>query len=77
MELVVMDLIGPMSVPTWDKALYTLVVIEVSCHYPVEQLLCNKEDTGTTVCNILTMLERQFGLKVRRLRSNNGSEFVN
>ena len=31
MELLVMDLTGPMSVPTWDGFFYALVVIEVSC----------------------------------------------
>jgi len=30
-ELIVMDLTGPMSVPTWDGFLYALVVVEVSC----------------------------------------------
>jgi len=31
MELLVMDLTGPMTVPTWDDYQYALVVIEVSC----------------------------------------------
>jgi len=34
MELVVMDLTGPISVPTWDGYVYALVVVEVSCQYP-------------------------------------------
>ena len=28
-----MDLTGLMSVLTWDGYLYTLVIVEVSCHY--------------------------------------------
>ena len=30
-ELLVIDLTSPMSVPTWDGYLYTLVMVEVSC----------------------------------------------
>jgi len=77
MELLVMDLTGPMFVPTWDGFLYALVVIEVSCRYAVGHLLCKKEETGPTVHNIVAMLKRQSGLKAYRLRSDNGSEFVN
>ena len=77
MELVVMDLTSPMSVPTWDGFLYALVVIEASCRYPVGRLLHSKEETGVVVRNVLAMLERQSNLKVRHLCSDNGSEFVN
>ena len=76
-ELVVMDITGPMSVPTWDGFLYALVIVEVSCRYSVERLLHTKEDVGVTVCDVLAMLERQSGLKVCCLCSDNGSEFVN
>jgi len=58
MELVIMDLTGPMLVSTWDGFLYALVIIEVSCCYPVERLLCNKDKTSTTVCDVLIVLER-------------------
>ena len=76
-ELVVIDLTGPMSVPIWDSFLYALVIIEVSCCYPVRKLLHNKDKTGTAVHDILVVLERQSGQKVCHLHSNNGSEFIN
>jgi hypothetical protein len=63
MELLVMDLTGPMTVPTWDGHLYALVVVEASCRYPVGQLLKEKEEVGTTVQDIVAMLECQSGLK--------------
>ena len=72
-----MDLTGPILVPTWDGFLYALVIIEVSCHYPVGRLLCNKDETGTTVCDILVMFERQSGQKICYLHSDNSSEFIN
>ena len=77
MKLVVMDITGLMSVPTWDGFLYALVIVKVSCRYPVGRLLCTKEDIGVTICDVLAMLERQSRLKVCCLCSNNGSEFVN
>jgi hypothetical protein len=39
MELLIMDLTGPISIPTWDGNQYALVVVEVSCQYPVGCLL--------------------------------------
>jgi len=77
MELLVMDLTGPMTVPTWDGYQYVLVVIEVSCHYAVSRLLREKDEADVAVQDIVAMLERQSGLKARRLQSDNGSEFVN
>jgi len=72
-----MDITGPMLVPTWDSFLYALVIVEVSCRYPVGRLLHTKEDVNVTVRDVLAMLERQSGLKVHHLRSDNESEFVN
>jgi len=77
MELLMIDLTGPMSVSTWDGFLYALVVIEVSCHYAVGRLLHDRDETGPTVRNIVAMLERQSGLKAHRLRSDNGTKFIN
>jgi len=66
-ELVVMDLTGPISVPTWDGYVYALVVIEVSCRYSVGRLLKSKEEAGGAVRDVIAMLERQSELKVKRL----------
>ena len=76
-ELAIIDLTSPMLVLTWDGFLYALVIIEVSCCYPVERLLCNKDKTSITVCDILIVFERQSGQKVCHLCSDNGSEFIN
>ena len=66
MELVVVDLIGPMSIPTWDGNLYALVAVEVSCCYPVRCLLKHKEEVGAVVRDVVAMLERQSGECVKR-----------
>jgi len=76
-ELLVIDLTGPISVPTWDRFSYALAMVEVSCHYIVGHLLYNKDETGPTICNIMAILEQQSGLKTYLLRSNNSTEFIN
>ena len=48
-ELLIINLTEPMSVLTWDRYLYALVVVEVSCHYAVGHLLNEKEKTGITI----------------------------
>jgi len=49
MKLVVIDLTSPISVVIWNSNLHTLVIIEVSYYYPVEQLLKNKDKTRVVV----------------------------
>jgi len=49
MELLVMDLTGPISVPTWNEYLYILVVVKVSCCYAVSCLLKEKEEAGIAI----------------------------
>ena len=44
MELLVINLIKPISISTWNGYLYVLVVVEVSCHYTVSHLLKDKKD---------------------------------
>ena len=44
-ELVVMNLTGSMFVPTQNRFLYALTIVEVSYCYPVERLLHTKKDT--------------------------------
>ena len=36
-----------------------------------------KKEAGDAVRDVIAMLEHQSGLKVKRLRSDNGSEFIN
>jgi len=67
MELVVIDLTGPISVPTWDGYVYVLVIVEVSCQYPIGCLLKLKEEVEGAVRNVIAILEHQSGLKVKRL----------
>lgn len=66
MELVIMDLTGPMLIPTWDGNLYALVIVEAKCRYLVGQLLKQKEDVGKAMRDVVAMLEHQSGLKAHQ-----------
>jgi len=57
MELLIVDLTGPMSVFTWDGYLYTLVIVEVSCHYTVDYLLKKKKEASIAIQDIIAMME--------------------
>ena len=63
MELLIINLTGSISIPTWDEYLYVLIVVEVSCHYLVGHLLKKKEETSIAIWDIMAMMEYQSGLK--------------
>jgi len=67
MELVVVDLTGPISVPTWDGYAYALVIVEVSYQYPVRCLLKSKKKARDTVRDVIAILKHQSGLKIKKL----------
>ena len=76
-ELIVIDLIGPMSVSTWDGYNYALVAVEASKRYPKARLLKRKEETGDNTRDIIAQFERQTGQLVKIIRTDNGNKFVN
>jgi len=77
MELVVVDLVGPMSVETWTGMSYALVVVELSCCFEVGELLKSKNEAAETLKWIIMMLERQSGMLLKKLCTDNGMEWVN
>jgi len=72
-----MDITGLISVETWTGHAYAMVVIEASCCFGVGRLLVKKEEVASTLKDVVTMLERQSGLKLKKMCSDNGTEFVN
>ncbi len=76
-EVIVVDAAGPMSHPTWSGMWYALLVVEVRSRKGWPHLSADKEKMRGQLMETVTMLERQSGKKVRMIRSDNGSEFVN
>src|ERR1700730_13952565 len=77
MGLVVADLTGLMAVETWSGMRYALIVVEVNSRYGITRLLKSKDEVPTALKEIIAMLERQSGLKLKRLCTDNGTELVN
>ena len=49
MELFIIDLTGPIFVLAWDRYLYILVVVKLSCHYTFDCLLKNKKKASIII----------------------------
>eukprot|EP00961_Rhodomonas_salina_P113047 1520957-Rhodomonas_salina.1 len=77
LQLVHMDLCGPMPVSSLGGSNYFITFLDdyskLSLVYPVER----KSDTASIVREVITLLENQSGYKVQRVRTDNGSEYVN
>jgi hypothetical protein len=58
MDLVVVDLTGPMSAKTWSGMSYALVIIEVCYHFPVGRLLRTKDEAAENLKEVIATLER-------------------
>jgi hypothetical protein len=77
MELIVVDLSGPMSVKTWTEKAYAFVVVEMNSRLGVGELLNDKTESAGTLKTVVAMLERQSGKKLKRMRTDVGKEWLN
>jgi transposase InsO family protein len=77
MELVVVDLAGPMSIETWSGMSYVFMAVEASTRMGVAELMVSKNETPEILKATVAKLECQSGIKLKRMRSDNGMEFVN
>jgi hypothetical protein len=77
MELVVVDLTGPMSVETWSGMSYAFIAVEMHSRMSFGELLASKDKVAETLKTIIVKLERQSGIKTKWICSDNGTEFVN
>jgi hypothetical protein len=58
MELVVVDLSGPMSVTTWTGKAYAFVVVEMNSQLGIGELLESKTEAAETLKIVVVRLER-------------------
>jgi hypothetical protein len=77
MELVVVDLTGPMPIETWSGMLYVFIAVEMNSRMSFRELLASKDKVAKTLKTIIVKLEHQSGIKTKWIRSDNGTEFVN
>nr|GEY80227.1 ribonuclease H-like domain-containing protein [Tanacetum cinerariifolium] len=72
-----MDLFGPTFFKSLNKKNYCLVITDDYSRFTWVFFLATKDETSLTLKNFITGLENQLSLKVKVIRSDNGTEFKN
>nr|GEX51249.1 hypothetical protein [Tanacetum cinerariifolium] len=72
-----MDLFGPTFVKSLNKKSYCLVITDDYSWFTWVFFLATKDETSPILKSFITGLENQLSLKVKVIRSNNGTEFKN
>nr|GEZ31677.1 hypothetical protein [Tanacetum cinerariifolium] len=72
-----MDLFGPTFVKSLNKKCYCLVITDDYSRFTWVFFLATKDETSPILKTFITGLENQLSLKVKVIRSDNGTEFKN
>nr|GEY76876.1 putative ribonuclease H-like domain-containing protein [Tanacetum cinerariifolium] len=72
-----MDLFGPTFVKSLNKKYHCLVITNDYSRFTWVFFLAIKDETSPTLMNFITSLENQLSLKVKVIRSDNGTKFNN
>jgi hypothetical protein len=76
LELLHMDLFGHVAYLSIEESKYGLVIVDDYSHFTCVFLLQDKFETQGTIKH-LRWAQNEFELKVKKIRSDNGSEFKN
>ncbi|GJV91578.1 putative ribonuclease H-like domain-containing protein [Tanacetum coccineum] len=76
-ELLHMDLFGPVSVESINKKRYCLVVTDDFSRFSWVFFLASKDETSEILCNLIIGLENQLSHNVKIIKCDNGTEFKN
>nr|GEW89032.1 retrovirus-related Pol polyprotein from transposon TNT 1-94 [Tanacetum cinerariifolium] len=72
-----MDLCGPMCVESVNGKKYILVIVDDYSRYTWVKFLRSKDEAPDFIIKFLKMIQVQLKVSVRRIRTDNGTEFVN
>ena len=75
-ELLHCDLWGPYKTPSYAGARYFLTVVDDYSRSVWLYLQKDKTETATNLKSLIALASRQFQTQVKRIRSDNGTEFV-
>ena len=76
LDLVVVDLAGPNRPQTLGGKVYDMVIVDTFSQRSFVQLLEKKSDAADALMRWIPQMELQTGKKLKRLRSDNGGEFL-
>lgn len=77
LELVHADVMGPMTMPSQGGARYTLLFVDDYSRFVVGYFLKKKSEVTTRFGEFKALMENQTGKSIKKIRTENGSEFVN
>ena len=77
LQLLHMDLFGPVNVLSISKKKYCLVIIDDFSKFSWTFFLHSKDEAGEVIINHIKIVNNNPLLKVMRIRSDNGTEFKN
>ncbi|GKE77309.1 retrovirus-related pol polyprotein from transposon TNT 1-94 [Tanacetum coccineum] len=72
-----MDLCGPMRVASVNGKKYILVIVDDYSQFTWVKCLRSKDEAPSFIINFLKMIQVRLKETVRRIRTDNGTEFVN
>nr|GEX55286.1 integrase, catalytic region, zinc finger, CCHC-type, peptidase aspartic, catalytic [Tanacetum cinerariifolium] len=72
-----MDLCGPMRVESVNEKKYILVIVDDFLRFTWVKFLRSKDEAPDFIIKFLKMIQVRLKVPVRRIRTDNGTEFVN
>lgn len=77
LELLHMDLIGPIQVTSLGGARYAYVIVDDYSRYTWVRFLGQKSETFENFEKLVHLIENQSEFKIKTIRSDRGTEFIN
>ncbi|GJS49015.1 retrovirus-related pol polyprotein from transposon TNT 1-94 [Tanacetum coccineum] len=77
LHLLHMDLFGPVSPMSINHKKYTLVIVDEYSRYTLVYFLKKKSQAAEMIMSFVRMVENQHDVKVKQIRTDNGTEFRN
>jgi transposase InsO family protein len=77
LELLHMDLFGPIAYISIGGSKYYLVIVDDYSRFTCVFFLQEKSQTQDTLKRSLRLAKNEFGLRIKKIRSDNGTEFKN
>jgi transposase InsO family protein len=77
LELLHMDLFGPIAYISISRSKYCLVIVDDYSRFTCVFFLQEKSQTQETLKRFLRHAQNKFGLRIKKIRSDNGTEFKN
>ncbi|GKC48783.1 retrovirus-related pol polyprotein from transposon TNT 1-94 [Tanacetum coccineum] len=77
LQLLHMDLCGPMGVKSINGKKYVLVIVDDYSRYTRTHFLRSKDETPDVLIDFLRLIQRGLHAQVRTVRTDNGTEFLN